>query len=1212
MIAARNNFLGGLDLDSSFFALDKSRYVDALNITRDAVQSNQDLVITNIIGNVLVDHTYPGRIVYRDEDSFYNGVLLNNGDGTQTMTLTFGSLVSPISVDLEYYDGSSWTSVSGGTTSPQTYTMPYGSYNYKVTVTYGSGTSVTILNPVYVIGRSKVIGSKENTLRNTVVFMRWNSEDCHGIYEYDRATNSITKIFENLVDTNNVDVLGFTEHDKITSIAIYNRDEGDLLFFLDSLSRPTSLNITSFKAGTYTPVTRQIIDTAKMPPLNPPSYVYGNDTTYRSNSLMNTFFRFKQRWVYDDNEKSSWSPISQVNIPTQILDDTYSSVITNNNVITVSLDSGYKNVKAVEIAMSYAHKANEWVDFSLVESLDKSKLSIGDNTQYAYSFYNDSAYPLLDVIDSDALFYYVPDEANAMILANGNILVYGGITEGYDRTLSPNVTITINTTTAANVGDFSGFVYLPPPGSYIAQVPQFTFGGTPLVGTVITIKLKRLSDNVLVTAGTYTTVSGDTYYSVIEALKTNINATSSGNSWFGATHPTPTKLQFDFYCEGAPVTPKYYSQYCDLIITPPSSSTSDSVPAWKWSTTRRIGIAYYDQKGKTNGVLYDAKISFPAYAEDVSHNILLPYINVKIYHTPPSWAYSYQFVITKDPTTYLFWETVSVNTSESDYLYFEVTNFTTNSIKNPTTATVLSYTFQDGDRMRLIRRQSDQNVFADTYDASILGLLNEPTINGVVQTGKQFIKIKKVAPLSTVDYSSNFFIIEIYRPSRKIGENENEVFYEFGQQYSILNPTLSTRVHSGNVSNQDALGTPAESNLYNGDSYFRTRAIYLTTNVATFSVQDKNVVDFYASSVSSVDGRPSVIDVNAKRQYFGALIRFGQAYQANTNVNGLNAFYADDFEEVDYSLGSVRRMTTRERFVRVFQDYKIGMMPLYSQINKTSNGDVVVQTDKLLNPIQYYVGNFGIGTAPESLVSYNNSDYFADNNRGVYCRVSNDGVTAISILYKINSWATDKLPQRIGNYKIYGGYDPKSNNFISALEATDTDDAYTIAFDEESNAFESFLSYHPENIVTLGTLLITFKDGNLYTHDSDFYNRFYGVDYESNISLVFNDNELFKKTWIGISQISNVIWDCPLIYSNVNSYGNQRQETSLATTEFKLLEQMPSASLKRDIHSRGGKLNGSAMKGNYLVVELRKTNANSLVYLAMVSMKYIDSPLTAR
>lgn len=1046
----------------------------------------------------------------------------------------------------------------------------------------------------------KVIGAYANTLRNTVIFMRYSVAGYHGVYEYNRTTGVITPIFVNLTDSGGDDILGFNSVDKITSICIYNRDEGDLLYFIDCLGRPTMMDTTLFKAGAYTPVTRDIINAGKNPPLSPPYYIYGNDTTKRSNNLLNKFFRFIYRWVYDDNTKSSWSPITSVVVPSSILDNTYTNVITNNNLITVSLTSGAKNVKAVELAVSYANKSNEWSDFGLVDSIDKATNSISDDTTFSYSFYNDSAYPVLNVRDTGALFYYIPDVANCMILANGNVLVMGGITEGYDRTLSPNVVITVNTTAA---GSGSGVGSLIAVMSIINTVVgirtmKIVFTGIPAVGTVVTVTLRRISDNTTVTIGTYTTVSGDTAASVAAQIGASIVAHGFTSVVIG------TEVRFPYLIADYD-TPL-------VTVTPPATSASvDSIATWKWSTSRRLGIVYYDKKGKTNGVLYDAKVVFPAYAENGSHQVLLPYINVKIYHVPPSWAYSYQFVMTKEPTAYKFWQTVSVNTTETDFIYYEV-SFSVNAGKLPTTEKVCSYTFQDGDRMRLIREMSSQTVYSDLYDGQVLGLVVEPKINGIVQTGKTFIKVAKTSPLSTVNYSSNNFVIEIYRPGQNIANDENEPFFEFGQQFAIINPTLSTRVHSGGVTDQTTdYVTPAEVNLYRGDSYFRIRAIYLTdSGIGTFNVQDKNIVDTYLSAVSSLDGRPSAIDINARRQYYGAMLRFGQAYQANTNVNGLNAFYSDDFQDVDYAQGSVRRMTIRDRFIRIFQDYKVGVIPVFSQINKSTSGDVVVQTDQLLNPVQYYIGNYGIGTATESLWSFNNSDYFCDNNRGIICRLSNDGVTPISVAYKVNSWATQHIPLRTGSYKIYGCYEPKSNNYIAALEATDTDDAYTLSFDEETNAFESFLSYHPEMMVSLGALLISFKNGKLYTHDSTSYNTFYGTAYDSYIIPVFNDKLLEKKTWLSVNQVSSDVWDCPDIYGNAKTYGSQKQQTNIVAAEFANLESNFSASLKRDTNSPGGKINGFPIKGNWLAIKFRKQSATSLITLDMVSVKFLDSPLT--
>ena len=161
---------------------------------------------------------------------------------------------------------------------------------------------------------------------------------------------------------------------RITFIDIYNREEGDLLFFLDSIGRPTFLDIALFKAGAYTPVERDIIDLASLQPLSPPTWIYGNSSS-RVNYCINRFFRFKYLWVLDSNMETTCSPISTVEIPVSILDEDYVNDPTKNNIITISLNSGAKNVKAVQLLMSYVNKTNAWSDFQIVETINKDPLS---------------------------------------------------------------------------------------------------------------------------------------------------------------------------------------------------------------------------------------------------------------------------------------------------------------------------------------------------------------------------------------------------------------------------------------------------------------------------------------------------------------------------------------------------------------------------------------------------------------------------------------------------------------------------------------------------------------------------------------------------------------------------------------------------------------------------------------------------------------------
>ncbi len=1202
---------GKLDLDSSFYKVAKEDYVEALNIGKDAVEGSNDVSVTNIVGNQLVVNNYVTRL-YSNSNFNLFATVYDNLIGSQNIRVSFTPVTTPNAnaVSIDYFDGASWVVLgfSSPNVSPIDSTLPLGDYAYRFTVysTIAPLETYYILAPV--VTTYKTIGSYANTLRNTIIYFQYNPLGYSSILEYNDTTRAITPIFRNLIDSGFVDILQFTENDKINNINVYNREEGDLLFFLDSLGRPTGLDIPLFKARSYVPVTRDIINVAKNPPLSPTQSIYGNDTTRRTNNTTNKLFRFSYRYHYDNNEISSPAPIGYVPLPVNILDITYTNVITNNNVINISLNSGDKQVKAVELLMSFVNKTNDWSAFASVSVYNKADNSIADDVVFNFPFYNDSTYPTIPPSEAIQLFDYVPDKAKSQELANGNVLVYGAITEGLSRDISPNVVNTVGTYAAGtgsegNLSEYTNFRIIFG-GKYFYST---VFNGIPAVGTVVALEVRKISDGLYITAATYTTVAGDTISNVLIGLL----ASAISIGIFGDLSISGDRLLYSFS------TALYFNTVRSSVVSPAVSADINSIPTFKFSTTKDIGIAYFNKQGKSNGILYNGNVTFPAYAENGSQQVLLPFINTKIYHRPPLWAYSFQFFFTKEPSSYLYWETVNVNDSEADFIYFDVSNIVYNQKLNPTTAQVLNYIFQDGDRLRLIRKVSDDTVYPDTYDTPIIGLLDSPTINGVAQTGKQFLKINKTAPFNTVDYSTNNFVIEMYRPSQQQANDDNKTYYEFGEQFPILNPETVTRVHAGMVSSQSIdLATPAEFNFYAGDSYFRRRKIPIQFSDAgnvLFFVQDRNFVDFYISAVSSLDGTPSVIDENARETYFPALIRFGQAYQANTNINGFNRFYSNNFDEYDYSYGAIMRLKSRDRFMRVFQQYKVGMVPIYSQINKDQSGNEIrVQTDKLLNPIQYYVGDFGIGDQPESLASFNYADYFTTNVKGIVARASNNGLEAISILYKTDSWATEQLPLRIGNSKVYGVYEARLNKYIIALEAATGQSAVSITFNEKINGFESFLSMHPEMMCNLGVLLISFKEGELYTHDNANYNTFFGVVYDSSITPVYNQNTLEKKTYLAISEVASEVWGCPVINTSINSFSTTKQQSNLIDSDFEQKEGVFHASFLRDENSQGGLINGDALKGNYLTIKFRKQIPTNLVSLDITSLYYIDSPLTTR
>jgi hypothetical protein len=1210
---------GSLNLDASYYALPQEDYVDALNITHDAIEGSTDQVVSSIVANRKVLNNNLLKIYTNENYNFVATVVLN-GNGTQTVTFTFDTLPGDTTaLTKSYFNGTVWVNATGGFTSPQSMTIPEGDWEYRVTIvrpgddeTYG----LTEQSGIY-----KTIGAYANQGRNTVIFFNYNSFGYHAIFEYQNDTRTIVKVLINLTDTNGVDILGFTEEGKITSVNIFNRDEGDLLFFLDSLGRPTGFNIESMKNNVYNPVLRDYIDVAKNVPQSPPSCVYGNDNTKEVNYLRKKFFRFKYIWEDEDYFTTTGSPISKMPIPVDILNDNTVNLPTQNNVIYLSLNSGGANIKNVKILVSYSETSEVWSDFLLLDTVNKDKQGISDNADFSYSFYNESVYPLFDVRHSILLFDYIPIYAKCQGMPNGNVLAYGAVTEGYDNDLEPNVDVSIGSYELSSVpsGSLSAVIQTQtPPQTY--SVSYITFSGIPTAGTVINIKLKSFPSNAIVTIGTYTTLAGDTIGNgtsgIIGALITNINTTGLViNAGYGS-------IFFITYNGENGFNPRYYSDYTEVEIIPPSSSaTQNSTPVFKWSSQKTMAIAYFDSKGRTNGVVYSVQVIFAPYSDNsVSGGVFFSSIAVSIYHVPPIWAESYQFLFTKDNTGYLYFASPTVNKSEANYMYFDVTGLNVNADKLPTTSQVLSYSFQDGDRLRVIKEIGATAFFSSDFDTEILGLVVDPVINGVPQTGKKFLKIKK----NTFFQDSNFpntlpYEIEIWRPAQQTASETNKTFFECGLQYFILNPGTDQRVHQGQLQDQTTnYVTPATFLIKEGDAYFRVRSSFMTeTGVATYNVVDRNVVDNYISAVNSFEGRPNVIDANARRAKFGATIRHGQAYQVNTNVNGLNRFYPEDFLDVDYSNGDIERLTVRDRFMRAFQQLKTGQIPLFQKISKSPNGDeVLIVTDKLLNPVQYYVGNWGIGTAATSLVSYNFADYFFDNIRGAIVRVSNNGTEPISILYNVNSWANIYVTARKLPYNIYGAFNQKTNEYIGVLEETDIYPEQTIVFSETRKGFEGFLTYYPEMMCTLGTLLIGFKNGDLWTSDNEpYYNNFFGVQYDSSITPVFNKNPLLKKTYLSIEEIASSEWTCD-IDTDTKSYGNVKQQSNLISSDFKQIEGNFFASFWKDSNSIGGIINGDSLKGNWIKIKFKYQYPippnNFIVTLNLVNLEFIESPLNLK
>ncbi len=392
---------------------------------------------------------------------------------------------------------------------------------------------------------------------------------------------------------------------------------------------------------------------------------------------------------------------------------------------------------------------------------------------------------------------------------------------------------------------------------------------------------------------------------------------------------------------------------------------------------------------------------------------------------------------------------------------------------------------------------------------------------------------------------------------------------------------------------------------------------------------DQNFSDYFPSSVNS-NGRAFIYDPNAAKTTFPVMYRWSLAYQADTNINQANRFYPQNLDNVDRRFGAIQRMATWDRLLTFFQERKCGQTGVYQKfISDSAGSQQLITTTSIIteNNVQYYAGNFGVGNQPDSVVQSGYVYYFADPIKGKLLRLSRDGITDLSELYKTQTWAGENIPPYLtsrnytfgGFSRITGTFNIRKNNtgeYLCVLQPwTLGEDSFageTMAFDEGRNAFTSPYDFAPEQIICAENVLYSFKNGKMYIHDdTDNYNTFYGQYFDPEITRVYNGNLIEKKSFLSVTEVASSIWDCPEITTNSMSYGSTPQQSNLITQDFENFESNFSAAFLGDIYSVNG-LQGDSLKGNLIKIKFRAPNATNLVTLSAVNLYYINSPLTNR
>ena len=331
--------------------------------------------------------------------------------------------------------------------------------------------------------------------------------------------------------------------------------------------------------------------------------------------------------------------------------------------------------------------------------------------------------------------------------------------------------------------------------------------------------------------------------------------------------------------------------------------------------------------------------------------------------------------------------------------------------------------------------------------------------------------------------------------------------------------------------------TPVIGDILDADSWAieesRIRGGYNNTNI-----------DYGVKAYLVEDNQNASFRINA--------MIYSGIYNSRTGINNTNVFSVgeDITKAVDPANGSIQKLYAEDTNLIIFQEAKVSRALIDKDaIYSAEGGGTVTSSNLVIGAIQPYGGNFGISTNPESFAVYGYRKYFTDKNRNSVLRLSMDGITEISS-YGMTDYFRDQfgtLDTVYGNGKIIGGYDIYTKQYVLSLQQSKQSVAIppvvnptplstNLSFDERVLGFPSFFSYIPDQILSLQSNYYTFKDGSLFLHYDQTFgyprNNFYGVQYDSSITFVFNPKVSMSKVFKTVNYEGSNGWEVPTFNAN--------------------------------------------------------------------------------
>ena len=268
-------------------------------------------------------------------------------------------------------------------------------------------------------------------------------------------------------------------------------------------------------------------------------------------------------------------------------------------------------------------------------------------------------------------------------------------------------------------------------------------------------------------------------------------------------------------------------------------------------------------------------------------------------------------------------------------------------------------------------------------------------------------------------------------------------------------------------------------------------------------------------------------------------------------INNTNQFSVseDITRSVDPVGGTIQKLFSEDTNLTIFQERKVNIALIDKDAIYTAEGQAMTTSANIvIGQITPVLGNWGIGTNPESFAYYGYRKYFVDRDRHAILRLAGGNIEEISS-YGMIDFFRDQLSDISDTGAIIGGYDVYNQNYILSLQTKpmtasshpEQQGVYkTLTFDERIQGWTGFYTYKPNQVFSLQGQYYTAYGPKIYKHYQAETslgvaiprNQFYGVDGTSSVQFIFNPDPNIVKTFQTIAYEGSNGWKVTSLISD--------------------------------------------------------------------------------